>query len=86
VYFGEKRNTGRFIDQFTDGISAEYGMDYWLHGDYDDINPAMCGAMRRYVPGLRKALEEAIEEEDISIARRLLAKHGKRLRVEENEL
>ena len=42
VYFGEKRNTGRFIDQFTSGISAEYGMDYWLRGDYDDINPAMC--------------------------------------------
>ena len=82
VYFGEKRNTGKFIDQFTSGISAEYGMDYWLHGDYGDINPAMCEVMKGYAPGLREVLDDAIEEEDITLARDLLAKHGKRFIIE----
>ena len=85
MYFGEKRNTGRFIDQFTDGVSAEYGMDYWLRGDYDDINPAMCEVMGKYAPGLKRVFEDAIEEEDIGIARSLLAKHGKRFTIEEDD-
>ena len=62
VYFGEKGNTGKFIDQFTSGVSAEYGMDYWLRGDYDDINPAMCGVMRKYAPALKKSIDGANEE------------------------
>ena len=84
VYFREKRNTGRFIDQFVDGISAEYGMDSWLRGDYDDINPAMCEIMRKYAPNLKKALDSSIEQEDISLAKDLLAKHGLRFRIEED--
>jgi hypothetical protein len=62
VYFGEKGNTGKFIDQFTSGISAEYGMDYSLRGDYDDINPAMCEVMRKYAPTLKKEIEGTNEE------------------------
>jgi hypothetical protein len=62
VYFGENGDTGKFIDQFTSGISAEYGMDYWLRGDYDDINPAMCEVMRKYAPALKKTIECANEE------------------------
>jgi len=85
TYFSEKRNTGKFIDQFTDGVSVEYGMDYWLRGDYDDINPAMCEVMGKYAPGLKRAFDDAIEEEDLDIARSLLAKHGKRFSIEEDE-
>ncbi len=84
VYFGEKRNTGRFIDQFTTGISAEYGMDYWLRGGYEDINKAMCELMRKHSPGLKRRLARDIEKEDFATARELLAKHGKSLYIEED--
>ncbi len=76
VYFEDKKNTIRFIDQFTTGKSAEYGYDLWLHGDYDDINPAMCEVMMGYAPGLRKKLEDSMKREDISQAKSLLTRHG----------
>jgi hypothetical protein len=79
VYFGEKRNTDRFIDQFTSGINAEYGMDYWLKGTHEDINNAMCEVMRKYSPDVKKKLAREIEKEDIIIAMELLAKHGRRI-------
>lgn len=82
VYFGEKRSTGRFIDQFTNGISSEYGMDYWLRGSYKDINNAMCEVMRKYSPDLKKRLAKEIEKEDIALARELLTKHSKRFKIE----
>jgi hypothetical protein len=75
-YFGEKKNTGSFIRQFTEGVSAEYGWSNWLQGDYDDINQAMCELMRKYAPRLRHSLDTAIRAEDIAEARALLAKHG----------
>jgi hypothetical protein len=84
VYFGKKRNTDRFIDQFTSGISSEYGMDYWLRGSYGDINNAMCEVMRKYSPDLKKKLAGEIEKEDIGIARALLAKHGKDFKIEDD--
>jgi hypothetical protein len=84
-YFGEKRNTGSFISQFTDGVSAEYGMTYWLRGDCADINEAMCDVMRKYAPDLKRKLERAIEVEDIQIALELLARHGKKCRIVDDE-
>ena len=86
VYFGEKRNTGRFIDQFTSGISSEYGMDYWLRGSHEDINHAMCEVMRKYSPDLKKRLAGEIEKEDIATAKALLAKHGKSLKIEDDDV
>lgn len=86
VYFNEKRNTGRFIDQFTSGISSEYNMDHWLRGSYGDINNAMCNVMRKYSPDLKKRLAREIEREDISIARELLAKHGKNFKIEDEDV
>jgi hypothetical protein len=83
TYFVEKRNTWKFIDQFTTGISAEYGMNYWMGGDYDDINPAMCDVMKKYAPDLRRFLDSAIEDEDLEIAQALLAKHGKKFVIED---
>ena len=85
TYFGEKRNAGKFIDRFTTGISAEYGMDYWLGGDYDDINPAMCEVMQKYAPDLKESLSRDIEQEDISKARRLLEKHGIKYVIEDGD-
>ena len=84
TYFSEKRNTGKFIDQFTSGTSAEYGMDYWLGGDYDDINPAMCEVMQKYAPDLNESLLRDIEHEDFAIARGLLEKHGKKYVIEDD--
>jgi len=84
-YFSEKRNTAKFIDQFTSGISAEYGMDYWLKGDYEDINQAMRREMEKYAPDLKKGLDREIEEEDIGMARMLLAKHGRKLKLEDED-
>lgn len=86
VYFAEKKNTGRFIDQFTSGISSEYGMDYWLKGSYEDINNAMCEVMRKYSPDLKKILAGEIEKEDIAAAKGLLTKHGKRFKIEDDDL
>lgn len=86
VYFDEKRNTGRFMDQFTTGVSTEYGMTYWLKGDYEDINQAMCKVMQKYAPDLSKKLTREVEEEDIIIAKTLLAKHGKKFRIEEDDI
>jgi len=39
--------------------------------------------MKKYAPELTESLEGVIEEEDISIARSLLEKHGLRFRIEE---
>jgi hypothetical protein len=84
-YFGQKRNTGSFIRQFTKGESVEYGGRFWLQGDSADINQAMCDVMKEYAPELERKLERAIEVEDIQIALELLAKHGRRCRIEEDE-
>ena len=40
--------------------------------------------MKKYALGLKKVVEDAIKDEDINIAHSLLAKHGKRFRIEED--
>ncbi|MEW6664138.1 MAG: hypothetical protein AB1512_02810 [Thermodesulfobacteriota bacterium] len=84
-YFEEIRNTGGFINQFTDGITVEYGRTGWLDGDYADVNRAMCEVMKEYGPGLKSTLEKAIEVEDIQIALELLSRHGKKCRIEDGD-
>lgn len=47
VYFDDMKSmTRRFIRQFQSGVSAEYGMTYWLDGDMSDINRAMMEEMK----------------------------------------
>lgn len=41
TYFVDPKDTLRFMQQFWDGQSTEYGASYWLRGDYADINQAM---------------------------------------------
>jgi hypothetical protein len=43
----------------------------------------MCEVMKKYAPGLRESLDSAIEDEDLNIAEALLAKHGKRFKIED---
>jgi hypothetical protein len=47
TYFADPEDTPKFLQQFDkdkDHVSYEYGMAYWLTGDSEDINKAMCEA------------------------------------------
>lgn len=74
VYFEEKENTRSFIDQFTTGVSTEYGMRYWLNGEYSDINRAMCRVMTEHAPAITGDLERAIGLEYVRAAHENLSK------------
>ena len=80
TYFGEDRQgTIRFLKMFDpkgDGRSAEIGMDYWLHGDYGDLNEAMLEVMGKYIRDLLRATETSERETDLAEAQRLLTKHN----------
>jgi len=56
VYFADnKAATRRFLRQFETGVSTEYGMTYWLTGEYSDINRAMMDVAKNYIPSLIRA-------------------------------
>ncbi len=79
TYFIKPERKRKFIGQFdTDKgmISIEYGDNYWLWGDYDDLNLAMCSAMEQCKESIYK---ESLAEErsrDITEAQSLLLKWG----------
>jgi hypothetical protein len=71
----------RFFDQFDPrkpGISAEYGMTYWLNDGHTgtDLNREMREAAGPFLDGLRNNFEEIRRQRDISTARSLLAQYG----------
>lgn len=76
TYFENGQDTVRFLNQFTTGISAEYGMTYWLNGDYADINRAMQKVAGQYAGGLIVTATAAQRNTDVAEAKKLLAKHG----------
>jgi hypothetical protein len=79
TYFENPEATIRFLRQF-DGdhglISVEYGSSWWLNGDYEDINRAMCEVVEANKNRLYEELERKVKARDLAIAGNLLAKHG----------
>jgi hypothetical protein len=79
TYFANGEDTVHFLTQFDRSkgcLSVEYGMDYWLRGDYADINNAMVDVAAKYIPVLTQQAQNRQKQADIAHARALLAKHG----------
>ena len=78
-YFEAGDSTARFRSQFDSRgpcSSVEYGGNYWLSGDYEDINRAMIAEGEAFIPSLLDTAHRRQEAADIAIATALLAKHG----------
>jgi hypothetical protein len=78
-YFEAGDSTARFLLQFDSRgscASVEYGGQYWLSGDYDDINRAMIAEGGAFIPSLLDTARRKQEAADIATATALLAKHG----------
>jgi hypothetical protein len=77
------QSTYRFLDQFDPvkpGISAEYGNTFWLSRSTGcDLSEAMREAAAPYIPKLRFQFASLEQQQDLSIAVALAAKHGKQL-------
>jgi len=78
-YFEAGDSTARFLSQFDPRgpcASVEYGGQYWLSGDYEDINRAMIAQGEAFIPSLLDTAHQRQEAADIATATALLAKHG----------
>ena len=78
-YFEAGDSTARFLSQFDSRgpcASVEYGGQYWLSGDYEDINRAMIAEGEAFIPSLLDTAHRRQEAADIATATALLAKHG----------
>jgi hypothetical protein len=78
-YFEGGDSIARFLSQFdTRGpcASVEYGGQYWLSGDYEDINRAMIAEGEAFISSLLDSAHRRQEAADIATATALLAKHG----------
>lgn len=79
TYFETPTDTIRFFRQFdrdTGHESVEYGGAWWLNGDYEDINKAMCEVFDPYKKRFYERLTKTQRDQDMSQARALLEKHG----------
>lgn len=79
TYFSNPEDTIRFVTQFDrskGSISVEYGMDFWMKGEYEDLNQAMCETIDLYKKPIYQRCAERIREHDLAQARHLLEKHG----------
>jgi hypothetical protein len=78
-YFEGGDSIARFLSQFDSRgpcASVEYGGQYWLSGDYEDINRAMIAEGEAFIPSLLDTAHRRQEAADIATAAALLAKHG----------
>lgn len=79
TYFVNPGATLQFFRQFDSenrGRSVECGGSWWLRGDYEDLNGAMCQAFEVVKAELLPMLRERAKQNDIAKAAVLLAKHG----------
>lgn len=84
TYFNEPEDTQLFLRQFLTGKSIEYGgSNWWLNGEYNDINSAMCEAAKELCGTIvdKKAREQ--RKLDIERAKQLLKKHDLELKLNE---
>ena len=78
-YFEAGDSTAFFLSQFDSRgrcLSVEYGGQYWLSGDYEDVNRAMIAEGEAFIPSLLDTARRRQEAADIATATALLAKHG----------
>jgi len=89
TYFVNPEDTIRFISQFDSDkgcISIEYGDTHWIEGgndvsqNYYDINQAMVDVVGKYKAALYKKLSRNTIKKDLTQAKKLLAKHGYKLK------
>jgi hypothetical protein len=79
TYFDNPEDTLRFFTQFDSEHgcrSVELGGDWWLRGDYEDLNSAMCQSFEAVKAELIPKLKEKVRKNDVAKAAVLLAKHG----------
>lgn len=80
TYFGSNRQrTIKFLSQFDRnherGLrSVEYGEDWWVGGEYADINNAMCDVATIYTPQYYTNLEATAMLADLARACELMKK------------
>jgi hypothetical protein len=91
-YFKNGDDTLRFLSQFdrANGCrSIEYGEDYWIRNgndvssQYSDINNAMADVAGKYIPVLVAAAEKKQRDQDLGMARAILAKHDVKVEIPE---
>ena len=78
-YFEAGDLIARFLSQFDSRgpcASVEYGGQYWLSGDYEDINRAMIAEGEAFISSLLDTAHRRQEAAEISTATDLLANHG----------
>ncbi|MCB4791255.1 MAG: hypothetical protein LHV68_05145 [Elusimicrobia bacterium] len=79
TYFDDPAKTVEFIRQFDCELgskSVEYGGNWWLNGDFEDLNREMCIAIDKYKKLLYERLRNSEKENDISVAKSLADKWG----------
>jgi hypothetical protein len=84
TYFERGEDTVLFLSQFDkrgECRSVEYGMTIWRDGDYGDLARAMIEEASPYIPRLMEEAQVREREADLAEAQRLLAKHGRELRL-----
>lgn len=80
-YFNTGDDTRRFLRQFDRksnpvGLTVEYGSSSWLRGEYADINEAMRDTATPVAPAIAQAAQADQRRRDLTLARRLAAKHA----------
>ena len=80
TYFVEPEKLIDFLHQFDKDLeyrSIEMGgMDYWIFGDYADLNLEMCKVVGEHKEKLYEVLSRHARSDDIEQAKKLLSKHG----------
>jgi len=82
TYFDDPAETVRFIRQFDSDhgcVSVEYGGNWWLQGDYEDLNTAMCAELDPIKADLYSKLTGQEKENDLQEAAKLAEKWGHKI-------
>lgn len=87
TYFQEGDDTAHFLSQFDgrkavrSGIpkSVEYGMTWWVSGDYVDINMAMIDIAGKYIPDLLARATNSQMTADLNQAKILAERWGRKV-------
>jgi hypothetical protein len=85
TYFTDPEDTPKFLQQFDkdkDHASYEYGMTYWLTGDSEDINEAMCDVFE----GQKRDIYETLTKRTLRKKQEQIVKLRQELDALENEL
>ncbi|MBA7601173.1 hypothetical protein ES703_08240 [subsurface metagenome] len=84
TYFTNPESTTKFIRQFDkdfDYMSTEYGMNYWIKGDFQDLNLAMCQVIEEVKEELYKRFQEKTKQDILSQIHLLQNKYDRLSRI-----